>query len=233
MKRLMKRRKSRCGFSLIEAMMSTFIFLAVLAAIYSTIHSGQTFAGVQDTMAVMQMDARKALERMTTELRMTGWLENTFADEPPYPYIFVNGVASGSFAAESHPPPSQNVTDPNPAFGDVKTIVFKIPVDLDGNGLFTDGLTGEVDWSPYNVSYALITDAGGVNTLVRRENGVITHQIARYVERITFDTFRTDSSVRMNEIAITIYMARPAPHGPLLQTSMSTRVTMRNVDDAS
>lgn len=230
---LRRKRSKRAGFSLIEAMMSTFIFLSVLGALYGTISSGHSFVGVQDTLAKMQMDARKTLEHLTDELRMSGWRENPVVLEPDYPYIFVNGVAHGSFADESHPAPAQHVAPGNPAFGDVKEIVFKIPVDLDGNGLLTDDVTGDVEWSPWDVSYVLITSPGGVNELVRREDGVVTDILARYVERITFDNIFTDGSVRMNEITITIYMARPTPKGAWLQTTMSTIVTMRNVEDVS
>jgi len=230
---LKRRRSRRAGFSLIEALMSTFIFLSVLAAVYGTISSGQSFTGVQDTLAKIQMDARKTLERLTEELRMSGWRENPVALEPDYPYIFVNGVAHGSFAAESHPAPAQHVAPGNPAFGDVREIVFKIPVDLDGDGLLTDGTTGDVEWSPWDVSYVLITSPGGVNELVRREDGVVTDILARYVERITFDNIFTDGSVQLNEIAITIYMARPTPAGAWLQTTMSTVATMRNVEDVT
>ncbi|MHC4712538.1 MAG: PilW family protein [Planctomycetota bacterium] len=232
MRRLGNRAKRRAGFSLIEALMSTFIFLSLLGAVYSTISSSRSFAGTEATLAKMQMDGRKSLERLSHELRMTGWLDSPFAGEPPVPYIFVNGDAKGSYAYLSHLAPAQHVAPGTPAFGDVKEIAFRVPVDLDGNGLLTDNFTGEVEWSPYYVTYALITDAGGINSLVRREDGVITEIIARYVERITFDTIYTDAAVDMNEIAITIYLARPTPRGVLLQATMSTCVTMRNIDDA-
>ena len=233
MNSLRKRMRRRRGFSLVEAMIATVIFLVVLGAVYGTVNSGQQFSAVQKTMAKAQMDARKALERITSELRMSGWRQNPAHGEPPYPHIFTNGAASGAYADESHAPPAQHVGPGNPAYGDVREIVFKIPVDLDGDGLPTDGTTGEVEWCPYDVSYVLVTDAGGVNTLLRREDGVTTEILARHVERITFDTVYTDASLAFDEIAVTIWIARPAPNGLLIQTSLSTCVTMRNVADAS
>lgn len=233
MRKLSGKRKARRGFSLIEAMISTFIFLSVLGAIYGALSSGRSFAGVENTLAKIQMDARKVLDRVGGELRMAGWLDHATEGELPYPYVFVNGVAYGAYASESHAAPAQHVPATSGAFGQVREIVFKIPRDLDGDGMLTDAATGAVEWSTQDVSYVLITDAGGVNTLVRREDGVITDYIARYVERITFDTITTDATVAMNEIAITVYMARPAPGNKWLETSLSTCVTMRNVDDAS
>jgi hypothetical protein len=119
----------------------------------------------------------------------------------------------------------------SPAFGDVREIVFKTPFDHDGDGMLTAAATTDVEWSLFDISYVLITDAGGVNTLVRREDGVITHLIARYVERITFDTINTDGTVGFNEIMISVYMARPTPRGVWVETNMSTCVTMRNVEE--
>ena len=115
-------------------MISTFMFLSLLAVVYGTINSGRGFAGVQDNLAKMQMDARRVLGRLSSELRMTGWLDNAIPGEPKYPYVFTNGVAAGSFAGESHLPPAQHVDPTSRAFGDVREIVIKIPVDLDGDG---------------------------------------------------------------------------------------------------
>lgn len=233
MRGLRKVRARQCGFSLIEAMVSTFIFLAVLGSVYGAISSGRRLADVEKTYGVMEMDARKTLEFMSQELRMSGWRDHAIPGEPAYPYIFTNGVAFGSYADESHPAPDQHVGVLSPAFGEVREIVFKIPTDIDGNGILTDNETGEVEWSPYDVSYVLVTGANGVNTLVRREDGIVTDVLAHYVERVTFDTIYTDATIDMDEVVISMYMARPTPQGVLLETSLSTVVTMRNVDDAS
>jgi len=230
---LRKKRRNLGGFSLIEALVSTFIFLAFMAAVFSAVNSSRGFAGVQDTLAKMQMDSRKVLERIGTELRMAGWLDGPAVGDPPLPYVFFDGNAEAPYSICGHEPAAQHVPATSPAFGDVRELVFRRPVDQDGDGLLTNGTTGEVEWSPYYIAYALITDAGGVNTLVRTEDGVITDIMARYVERITFNTIYTDGSIAMNDIVITIYMAKPTPRGEWLQTSMSTCITMRNVDDAS
>jgi hypothetical protein len=232
MPRFRKYRKSEAGFSLIEAMVSTFIFLAALAAVYGSIASGRHMADVEETYAVMNMDARRALAKMSDELRMTGWRSNAATGEPDYPYVFTNGVAPGSWDDESHTPPTQHVPATSLAFGDVREIIFKIPVDQDGDGYFTSATTGEVEWSNYDVTYVLVTEANGINTLVRRQDGVVTDVLAEYVERITFDTIHTDPSIDMDEIVINIHMARPTPTGTWLESSLSTCVTMRNIADA-
>ena len=234
MKTLRRKRNAKLsGFSLVEALMSSIIFVALLMAVYGALGDADSFSGVQGTYAKMQMDARKVLNKMASDLRMTGWVDNADPTQPSYPYVFTNGVATGAYACESHVPPVQHVGASSPAFGPVREIVFKIPEDLDGDGLLTDASTGNIEWSNYDVSYVLETDAAGINILYRRENQVITETLARYVERITFDTIQTDPAVDMNEIVITVYMARPTPKGLWLETNLSTCVTMRNVEEVN
>lgn len=233
MRTLRKKRRARLGFSLIETLVSTFIFMACLAAVFGAIGSGRNFAGTQNALAEIQMDSRRALERISTELRMCAWLDSPFVGEPRCPYVFVNGDAKGSYGTESHAAPAQHVAPGDPAFGDVKGLAFKIPRDLDGDGLLTNALTGEIEWTPNYISYSVITSAGGVNTLVRREAGVVTDRIASYVERVTFDTIYTDPTIGMNDIVVTLYMAKPTNRGVWVDAIMSTVVSMRNVDDAS
>ncbi len=231
MTRLSSRNWRKSGFSLIEAFVSTFIFLAFLAAVYGAISSSREYTDVQSTYAKMRMDAHRALDAMAFELRMSGWRDNPDPNEPDFPYVFTNGVAEGYYADESHDPPAQHIPATSPAFGDIREIVFKIPFDADADSFPTDGDTGLPEWSDFDVSYVLVTDAGGVNTLLRRQNGVMTDIIARFVERVTFNTYKTDAAVGINEIAITIYMARPVPTGAWLETNLSTVVTMRNIEE--
>jgi hypothetical protein len=162
---------------------------------------------------------------------MSAIITNPIAGEPTYPYVFVNGVAEGSFDAESHTPPDRHVPATSPGFGEMREIVFKIPFDNDGNGLLTDEGTGEPEWSTFDVSYVVITDASGTNCLVRRQDGVVTDFIAKYVERVTFDTVNTDAAVGFNAIVLTVYMAKPLSPNIWAETNLSTCVTMRNVEE--
>ena len=231
MNAIMLRRRRRAGFSIVEAMVSMFIFLGFLAAVYQAVSRSRQFTDVQEALSVIQVDAEHALNRMTQELRMTAHITNPILGEPACPYVFAAGVAEGSFVAESHTPPDQHVQPTSPGFGEVREIVFKVPFDNDGNGLFTDEDTGQPEWSMFNVSYVVITEASGTNTLVRREDAVITDVICRNVERVTFDTVNTDPIVGFSEIVITIYMAKELAPGVWVETNLSTCITMRNVEE--
>jgi hypothetical protein len=219
------------GFSLIEALITSLIFVSLLVAVYGALGDSMSFSGVQSTYTSMQMEARRALDKMGNEIRMTGWVSNPVAGQPHFPYIFTNGVATGYYASESHAPAAQHVKAGNLAFGPITEIVFKIPQDNDGDGLLTAAATGAIEWSTFDVSYVIETDAAGINTLERRQNGVVTDILARYVERMTIATIDTDATVDINEVVITLYMVRPTLKGQLLQTSLTTCVSMRNVEE--
>jgi len=231
MRSLRLRRSTQSGFNLIEALVTSFLFVTLLVAVYGALNDSMSFTGVQNTYVDIQMDARRALERMSDELRMSGWVNCPAPGNPRMPYIFANGVAAGYYAAESHAPAAQHVGPGNGAFGDITEIVFKVPRDNDGNGLLTAATTGKIEWSNFDVSYVIVTDASGINTLQRRENGVVTDILARYVERMTVTTIDTDPGAAINEIVLTLYMVRPTYKGQLLQTSISSCITMRNVED--
>lgn len=225
------RRSRHGGFSLVEALVTSFIFISLLVAVYSALGDATSFYDVQGTLIKMQMDGRRALDKMASELRMAGRFPNAAPGEPGYPYVFTNGAATGAFADESHTPAQSHLPAGNPASGDIREIVFKIPQDVDGDGLLTVAGTGKIEWSADDISYVIESDAAGINTLERRQAGVVTDILARYVERITFDTIDTDSTVDINEVVITLYMARQTPGGQWLQTNLSSCVTMRNTEE--
>jgi hypothetical protein len=224
-------RRRRGGYSLVEALVAAFIFVALLVAVYAALTDAMAVQDIQGTYVTIQMDARRALDRMATELRMTGRFNNPAPGQPGYPYVFADGDPFGVFTYLKHDPPVRHLPASNPANGASCDIVFKVPRDEDGDGLLTAAATGNIEWCVEDVSYALVTDANGINVLERRENGVTTDILARYVERFTFDTIDTDPAVDMDEIVITLYMAREAPKGVWLQTNLTTCVTMRNTEE--
>lgn len=227
-----KRRGSRAGFSLVEALVSSAIFVGLLTALYGALSSADRIRKVQDTYAKMEMDARRALERISAELRMTGRVENPVPGQPGFPYTFVNGGALGTFNPPArHDPADIHVASDSVAFGDCLEISFLTPFDNDGDGLLTSIATGDIEWSTWQVAYVIITGDDGINRLERWEDAVRTDILAMYAERITFETIKTDPTVGLHEVVITLYMARPVPGSDTwLQTHLTTRVMMRNAD---
>lgn len=228
-----RRRRARRGYSLVELMFSLLIFLSCIVGILNALSDSMYHYSVQGNYAVMQMDARRALELVARDLRMAGRIRpEAYGRE--YPYTFADGglLEDGSEPAALHAAAARHVPATSPGFGENREIGCKIPIDVDGDGLVTDADTGLVEWSPYDVSFVVATNASGLNQLQRWEDGVCTDIIADYVERVTFDTVRTDPTIDWNGIVVTVYMAKPTPRGVWLETQLSTTIKMRNTDEA-
>jgi len=233
MKRLrLRRSRNQAGFSLVEALVSSVIFVALLAAVYGSLASATRVKNVQDGYAKMEMDARRAIARIADELRMAGRVANPAPGQPGWPYTFVNGGALGTFNQPArHDPADIHVAADTPAYGDCIEIAFLVPRDNDGDGLLTDAVTGDIEWSTYDVSYIIVTGPDGINRLERWEDSTCTDIMAYHAERITFQTIERDLALGLYEVAVTLYMARPIPGSDAwCQTHLTTRVTMRNAD---
>ena len=223
--------RGRAGYSLVELLAAMVIFVGFLAAVMAALSDAMVQREVQGTYALMQMDARRALDRISSELRMSGRIPNPAPGQPEYPYTFVNGGALGVYNHPSrHEPAAKHVGPESPAFGDNREIAFRIPADIDGDGLLTSSATGKIEWCDYDVAYVLVTGADGTNTLERWEDGERTDVIARYVERIAFDTINTDPTIDMNSVVVNVYVARPTAMGVWLEMHVWTVVNMRNTD---
>lgn len=217
--------------SLVELMVSMVLFLACLLGVLNALSDSMYHYTVQGAYAVMQMDARKALEAIASDLRMAGRIRSK-DNLIEYPYVFVNGGATLTFEPPAmHDPSTQHVAATAPAFGENREIGYKIPTDVDGDGSPTSAATGEIEWSPNDISFVIVTTANGINQLQRWDGNTCTDVVANYVERITFDTVRTDPTIDWNGVVVTVYLARPTPRGVWLQTQLSTVVKMRNTDE--
>ncbi len=74
----MKKRcfKKRGGFSLVETMMTTSIFLIVAVGTYSALSSGRSTMFETDTSMTLQQNLRYTLEKVTRELQESGFDKN-------------------------------------------------------------------------------------------------------------------------------------------------------------
>jgi len=226
-----RRRRARAGLSLVEVLVSAMLLVLFSTAVLSAMTSATIAYSTERTFAAMQMDGRRALRAVAAELRMAGNIPNDAPGQPQYPYVFEDGKALGTFNHPNrHDPAAQHVPSGSGAFGECREICFLIPEDIDGDGLLTDGATGDIEWCDEDIAFVLITGDDGINRLQRWVDGAETDTLAMFVERVTFDTIRTDPTIAWDEVVITIYMARPARTGVWLQVQESTTVKMRNSD---
>lgn len=119
--------KNNAGFTLIEILISSAIFIAVLGIIYSIYVSGFEVWDVERYQADLQAQARSALNSMVTELRNT------------------------TRTSTQNPSPNLSI----PSTPNNKSIHFYLPGDKNNDGLITDA-NGAIEWitnSPIDYQY--------------------------------------------------------------------------------
>lgn len=75
--------RSQAGFSILEALISLSIFLAVLAAVLATYTPSRRLYTRGERKADIQQNARLAMAEMAKQIRMAGFFPENFTDPPP------------------------------------------------------------------------------------------------------------------------------------------------------
>lgn len=224
MKRNHGTRRSR-GYTLVEIVLATAI-LAVLARVLveaASLMSRLTASGNVET--VLQLESEKALEAIMADLRRSGF---TTVNEKDFPYVFDDGEAVAPFDAHSHPPAVQEAVEGDPDFGPIREIVFVLPADDDADGRPDTGEDGQLVWSAEEVSYTLATYESG-NHLERKVDVGEPEQVARYIERIVFDTPASAGwTIPLGSVRVQVFLRMRDPNGALYRYSNSVVLSMRN-----
>lgn len=79
--------RSQGGFTLLEALISLFIFLAVLTAVLSIYEPSHKIYARGERRADAQDNARLAMGEMSRQIRMAGYFPENFADPPASPRL--------------------------------------------------------------------------------------------------------------------------------------------------
>jgi type II secretory pathway pseudopilin PulG len=75
------------GFTLIEALVSMTIFLALLTAVLSAFGPSRELYTRGERKVDVQQNARLAVAEMSRQIRMAGYFAENFADAPPAPLV--------------------------------------------------------------------------------------------------------------------------------------------------
>ncbi len=218
------------GHTLLEMTAVTAILAFVSIALLSLLGTASALFHGGNEKANIEEQGRKALMQISSEIKQAGY----FTDETTnasYPYIFSDNTAAGCFADYTHTPAVHQAEEGTSAFGSTREIVFLMAEDADGDGINTDYLTGEIEWSADEISYVLVAGADGVNRLERRVNNGSPELVARYVERLCFDDCTTDASVPYGQIRVTLHMRKTTSDGRVIKAMYSTLVKMRNFEE--
>lgn len=176
-------RRSDSGMTVVEVVLGAALAIAVAGMATRTIGRMQDLQASNDFEARLQSQAHRAQAAIANDLRRALYQPLAGAE---LPYVFDDGVAEAPYDAHSHVPNQSAAIAGDPDFGPNREIVFLLPQDADGDGR-PDLAAGALVWAPDEISYTVITDAGG-NALVRSVNAAAPAVIARDFERIVFDT---------------------------------------------
>jgi len=221
---------SRGGFTLIEVIISAAVFSILFLAAYGSL----TVAVETQTAGTRRVDLQsygiRALRDIVGELKQTGRVDLSPPSDRIYPYFFTNGAATGYFASYTHAVPTNFATPGTMATGASSEIIYLLPRDLDGDGTRVNAVTGVIEWGPENWSIVLVPQSNGPNALEIRKNGVTERVLARHVNRILLEDYRTDSSLGISQVRIRIWMVYKGDKvAKYVETMVGTIINMRNI----
>jgi hypothetical protein len=243
-------RTRRAGFTLTETLVGTVV-LFILAAALSGASGSMKALTVHGTVdSELTNMGERTLATIITDMKRSGF---SSANGNPYPYIFVNGAATGAFANQAHPPAAKSARPGDSDYGPDHEIVFLAPQfaemkrlsdgsDIPAANTPPPGVTvtkiypvptidanGNAAWDGVDYSYVLITHPDGVNYLERRTNAGNPKIIAHHVERISFDGNAQDLfNVPLNAIRVRIYFRQKDDKGRLHRHFAEAMVGLRN-----
>lgn len=134
--------------------------------------------------AALQSSGQMALIEMIEELRHSGVVQ---LEGVRYPVIFENGDPGENHPGLEHEPALNHSEPGDPDFGRDREIIFRLPLDQDGDRRPDLDENGELLWSADEISYVVVTRADGENYLERRVNGASPRMLCRFVERLVID----------------------------------------------
>ena len=221
--RVRRGHRARAGFTIVELAIASAILLVLAGTLVQSARSMRNSASNASVMESLETRGVRALQRISSDLRRSGFGGG-------YPHLFVDSGAAGIFAAHAHPPAVKVAEDGEYDFGPNREIVFRLPLDADGDGVPDVDGDGALTWDASEFSYVVVTNAEGVNVLERRVDAGNPVVIARHVERIAFDDSATAgaAAVPLNAIRVQIFFRQADEQGRVARYATETVIWLRN-----
>lgn len=226
------RRASRAGFTILEASIGSLVLLLFAGTVVETLTSmrdGTLTTRVEDRL---QLNSRRALESIVTDLSYSGLVT---ADGRDYPLHFDDGVLEGDYdpyEVIAHEPAAENSVEGRADFGPNREIVLLHPADNDDDGVpdVADVVTSQLVWDVDEpISYTLETNGNGENVLVRRRGNAPGRVIARGVERIRFlSSADTGFQIPLDAVRVELHFLLEDDDGHQYRHRTETTVRLRN-----
>lgn len=190
------------GFSLIEILVASFIFIIVLGIILNIYISGSDIYENTKYQADLQAQARLALNSMASELANATRTTPPVGQSPPNLWI-------------PSAPNNNNITFYLPAYV-LNEVTQKLQVSINANGV--------IQWDNTPLSYQFVSGQG---TLTRTAGGIQTI-LARDVTSVQFINSAIDTSLYANEIRIILTLTKTTPRQRSITITLSSLVRLRN-----
>lgn len=229
--------EKKSGLTLVELSIGVVVLAVLGAGLMQSMTSLRRLTQSSTSSSILQDEASTGLAEIVRDLRRSGFVvpDGVLA----FPYTFLDGAAVGDFAHHAHPAALHAAGVGETAFGPTREIVFVLPSDQDDdgdplNGLVPDGRPdidefGDVVWGVEQVSFVLVTRTDGVNVLERRVDGANPRAVARFVERVTFDTSIEDPvNVPIGVVRVRLWMRRLDERGTTHRHFVEQAVRLKN-----
>jgi hypothetical protein len=226
MKILLSRTASRRGITLLELMIGVMVLLMLVGSLMQSLRSMSRGASYANIDGELQGQAEHALRSIIASLKPSGFAT---VGGNAFPYLFLDGNATGAYAASAHAPATHTAVRGEPDYGPNREIVFVQPQDADGDNRPDLDAGGQMIWSASQYSYVVVTRADGANVLQRRIDGGSIREIAHHIERITFDDNTSSGfTVPLRAIRVRIWLRERDERGAIHRYYTEAVVKLRN-----
>lgn len=240
---------TRAGFTLIEIMITSVILFVLAASLVESTTSLRRITQTTDVESRLQSSALEAMSKIRADLHRAGYV---FANGKNYPHTFTGGSAGVGWTIHDHAPATKTAEVGDADHGADREIVFVLPEFMDvqqgedGVNYALDedvvGTTitktyrvpvidanGAATWSAEETSFVAVTRADGTNALERRVDGVTQSVIARFVERVTFETPTQDPvNIPVGAVRVRLWLRDRDDRGTLHRFFTEALVSLRN-----
>ncbi len=210
------RRGSRSGFSVIEAVVSTFIFAGIMGIFVRSLYSAHEAQEGIETSERLDRNALEVVQALREELSRSG-----FADGFP---VLYDGDIGDDYPDYEHEPALDRYGDKVEACD----IAYRLPADDDLDGWPDVDDDGNVLWEDEPRAFVLAPDGSGSNAFSRLLPDGRRVTIARDVERVTVSTSaQTNYAIPLDCLSVTVVL-REGRGGQAQQRQLTFIVKLRN-----
>jgi hypothetical protein len=210
----------------LELTIGVTILLVLIGSLMQSLSSLSRGTVTADINSDLQVQGEQAMGAIIEDLKRSGFAS---VGANAFPYLFLDGNATGAYAASAHPAAVHTAKVGEADFGPNREMVFLQPADANADNRPDISAAGQMIWNATQFSFVVVTRADGVNVLERRTDGVSPRKIAHHIERVAFDDNTTSGfQVPMRAIRVRIWFRRRDERGAIHRFFTEAVIKLRN-----